>query len=374
MPEHADHKAKYILVNSISRSGGTFLKSLFDGMEGVLIFPVELSTVRGPVVGFVNQERFRELLTPEAWLEETNLSLYLARFSEKPYRQCFGRQERLDGEPEVFFDLPRFLHQLTREYPRLETVKEAYEWTWRSIFTCIVIDGEPYEHEDGAQAFVNHFPTNVTREFGEFRGEAESVCVPEMLWVVRDPVEHVAGLKRHWSRIAHEPQFWQLALARWEMYVYAALRNRMLYPDSCDLILYSFEPERMRSQFRQSRIDLLRTASTAELCPTVLGIPLRGQSYKEKDGLDLRKPYDYSESFTEEELDSLQTEVRRVYDYLGVDGFDALIEYRRPSAGFQELVEMSAPGFDWMLRRFGEAVDFGASVNLDSAQATREIT
>lgn len=118
----------YVLINSISRSGGTFLKALFDRVNGVLTFPIEFPTIKGQAVDFIKQGHFEKLITIQNWLDETDLSYHLNRFYHSPYGRTFGRHKR-KGEPEIFFNYPRFLEKHGCTYSSLETVGAAYEQT-----------------------------------------------------------------------------------------------------------------------------------------------------------------------------------------------------------------------------------------------------
>lgn len=358
------NKPDYVLINSISRSGGTFLKSLFDSVPGVLAFPIEFPTIKGPIVDFLTQDRFEQLPTVQDWIDETGLSSQLNLFFRNPYQRSFGR-ERKRGEPAIFFDYPRFLESLRKIYSTFDTTRAAYEHTWRTFFSSISVGDRIYEHDTRANVFVNHYPTDATRDFAELSTKAQSVCNLYLLHIVREPLENIASLIFHWGFFPNSSYVTRLGLARWEMYLYSALRNKALYPEHCEVVVYNSRVERLKEQLGRSRITMLNNIAQMDLQPTVLGIPFTGQSYKEKMANDVGQPYNYAILFSQDDLSYLEENIRRIYDFVGIEALSDIADGYNPSPEFRNMIEVDSKTFDVLLGRFAETASFVYSYRIN---------
>ncbi|MCH7655862.1 MAG: hypothetical protein IIC95_07745 [Chloroflexi bacterium] len=358
---------QFVLINSISRSGGTFLKALFDRLPGVLTFPIEFPTAAGRSVDFLTSEQFGRLGGYREWADATGLSYFLTQFGNRPYGRMFGRPQR-PGEPDVSFDYGEFSRIVGGSFAGFGNVREAYLASWRTFASCITVDGAPtaWAADDfPMHALVNHYATDVTREFSILDRNAAPVCRLYLVHVVRDPLENVASLQQHWVSVGRHRGFAAMALARWELYLYAALRNKTLYPDRCDVVLYDADVANVARSFAASPVPLLQTAAGSDMRPTVLGLPLQGQSYKERRGGGVAERYDYASRFSPDDLAGLERGRERIYRFLGISSLAEVASGYQPSAGFQELVDLSPEVFEGLLRSAGDTFTFAVSEHLD---------
>ena len=99
--------------------------------------------------------------------------------------------------------------------------------------------------------------------------------------------------------------------------------------------------------------------------PTVLGLPLQGQSYKERRGGGVAERYDYASRFSPDDLAGLERGRERIYRFLGISSLAEIASGYQPSAGFQELVDLSPEVFEGLLRSAGDTFTFAVSEHLD---------
>ena len=240
----------YILVSAISRSGGTYLKSLFEGVDSFNAFPIEFPTKIGQSVGFVTQREYSQIKSSREWLQLTHLDYHLGQFSRHPYQRAFGRK-RESAEPLIEFNLQAFEQALAERFDEFEDVGSAYLETWRAFFRNIYIDNSQYHGVDLTNGvFINHHAKNIVRSSDELLGEKPEGLELFLVHIIREPLENITSLANHWKRISMDPDFYQLALARWKYYLYSILRNKIINPSQTQTIGYSSEHQKVSISYK----------------------------------------------------------------------------------------------------------------------------
>jgi hypothetical protein len=102
-----------------------------------------------------------------------------------------------------------------------------------------------------------------------------------------------------------------------------------------------------------------------DLHPTVLGIPLSGQSYKEKSGRSVAEPYEYEKLFPLDDLAFLKSRVREIYHSLGVQELRDLANEYVPTKELRSLLDTDSGTFELMSSRFCDVVDFAHQSHVD---------
>ena len=355
----------FVLINSISRSGGTYFKALFDGIEDFLVFPIEFPLKKAQGIDFLTRAEYEEIRSTDQLLDQMDLDYHLSEFSSHPYVRSFGRTRKTQ-ETRIDFDCRGFRRHLDESYSTLASVGDAYRFIWSSFFRWISVVGHPFNADRDQPTYVNHFATDILGGYGPLEENAQEICKLVLVHIVREPLENIASLKRHWRWVSSDRYFVRLALARWEMSLYSALRNKALHTESCEVIFYDADPGRLSEQLKGSRQSSLVTLAHHELKPTVLGIPLTGQSYRERRGQTVAGSYNYESAFSSEELSYLKSNVERIYSGLGIQRLPDL----SPGTASLELpfLQLDDDTFDVFIRAFGNSVSFAASynVNIDS--------
>lgn len=354
----------FYLINSLSRSGGTYLNALFDGLPGVTAFPFELPLSASPYVDFIDNDSFSGLVNGEAWLQETKLDYHLEALAKRPYVRTFCR-ERCDGDPNLQFDLSAFRSELEQKFSGFSSVRDAYRETWKMIFRHFFVDGESQESIGTGPDYVNHFANNTTRDFSILQRNADPVCRLYILYILRDSLENIASLKFHWRYSGVDSSFVKAAFSRWEVSLYSILRNRILFPDRCNAIVYSHDTHRMHEQLCSLSWPIAKKLLSGELSPTILGHPMHGQSYKERRGAHVGSAYDYEAILGTEGYRYVKRNTKRVFDSLGIDTLDDINGYTEPSETFKSLVEVDSSTFDLLLQRYDDAIGFANAYNVN---------
>lgn len=354
-------RPSYYLINAISRSGSTYFGSLFDALPGVCVLPFEMPVNRDLTVRFLTDAQFAAVEGAAGWLEATALDYYLSAFASNPFQRSQGRPRRPE-DPALRFDLDRFREELSRHFAQFASVADAYRQTWDLILQNITVDGRcPYPAQPG-QLYVNQFATYTLLDFDRIANAAQDICDLYALYVMRDPLENVGSLINHWRLSAPDPYFLQMAFARWELAIYAIARNCLRRPDRCACIIYDPDPLAMQAQLARLDLPLARLAAAQPaLAPSLAGIPLRGQSYKEKAGGAVKKEYDYAAMFGAANLAWMTQRTRDIYRRLGIDTLNGLVGYRQADAAFAPIADLEAEAFDTLQRCADDCLKFANS-------------
>jgi len=362
----ASMKPTLYLINAISRSGGTYINALLDGLHGVGAFPIEVPFNKALTAGFLSQDEFAALGGVEDWLRAIQLDIHLDLFAGDPHGRTFAAKD--GNRSALAFDVPGFRARLGEAFRSIGTVGEAYRITWRTFFDFCLVRGQSFGQTAGPfSIYANHFATNAIGLYEALEKDAAPVCDLHLIHVVRDPLENINSLYYHWRFSSVDPHFVRLAFARWEVYLYTALRNRLLYPERCDTVLYTADTDRLRARFAVSPLPLLKMAGTAAaLRPTVLGLDMANQSYKERQGISaVDKVYDHESLIGPEGVGYIKENLQRVLTFLGVDALEELMALDAPKGEFSKLMAVDGTVMSLFLNSFGEALYFPQSYSLN---------
>ena len=229
----------------------------------------------------------------------------------------------------------------------IKDAESAYLETWRLMFHHVTVDGSTQDIDVTLPCvFINHFHQHVAHDFLSMKGVQDSIDF-YILYVIRNPFENIASLKHLWSRVSHLDSFVATAYWRWEIYLLNILRNRALYGDRCDIVLYHSDPREMMRQLARSHLaPLQHLTDNKNVAPTALGIPLYGHSYKERQGGSVEQPYDYLKEFGQTGLDFLRARYANLLERLGVQKFEDAIAKTPCTEFFKEVQSMGSQAFE----------------------------
>lgn len=217
--------------------------------------------------------------------------------------------------------------------------------------------------------FVNHFATDSIPEFSLVCKDMRPTVDASFLHIIRDPVENIASLYNHWDTFYKRDYFVEMAFARWEINLYSALRNKLLYPHGCDIVWYTSNKDEIRESLSASSIDLVRNmVNDCDVWePTVFGQKLFGQSYKEKAGGSVSRGYEVENIFSVSQLEYLRREIDRVKEVLGVVKLkEVASEHYRPTHKLEPYLKMEPDVFNSLVKSFGETFQFIFSQHVNS--------
>jgi len=297
----------------------------------------------------MSDKEFTEIGNAAAWIEANRLDDTLAQFADRPYARIFTR-ERGPADPDIHFDYSGFKRDLHNAFRiGLATATEAYLATWRLAFHHVTVMGTRQDIDiEHPTIFVNHFHNTAAHDYRFLARGPEDIDF-FLLQAVRDPYENLASVKQMWTRVANYEPFVEIAYARWEIYLLSALRNRALYPDRCDLVLYDSDAARMTARLRASRVAPLRMLG-AESQPTVMGLPFAGHSFKQRAGGAVERPYDYEKIFTAAEHGFITRRYDKLLSDLGVTSLEELAVDTPRSSLFSQLCDMGSDALEYHLR------------------------